>query len=58
MALPQSVIPASVAQYVKGTFPNAKITEWSRDGKKQLIELNNDMELVLNAKGKFLRMDD
>lgn len=47
-----------MAQYVKGTFPNANITEWSRDGKKQLIELNNDMELVFNAKGKFLRMDD
>lgn len=57
-ALPQSVVPANVLSYVKGAFPNAKITEWSKDGKKQLVELNNDMELVFNAKGKFLRMDD
>ena len=58
LALPQSVLPANVVQYVKGAFPNAKMTEWSKDGNKQLVELNNDMELVFNAKGKFLRIDD
>ena len=58
LALPQSVLPANVVQYVKGAFPNAKVTEWSKDGNKQLVELNNDMELVFNAKGEFLRIDD
>lgn len=58
LALPQSVLPANVVQYVKGAFPNAKVTEWSKDGNMQLVELNNDMELVFNAKGKFLRIDD
>ncbi|MBR5575807.1 MAG: PepSY-like domain-containing protein [Bacteroidaceae bacterium] len=58
VALPQSVLPASVVQYVKGAFPNAKVTEWSKDGNKQLVELNNDMELLFNSKGKFLRIDD
>jgi hypothetical protein len=58
LSLPQSVLPANVVQYVKGAFPNAKVTEWSKDGNKQLVELNNDMELVFNAKGKFLRIDD
>lgn len=58
LALPQSVLPANVVQYVKGAFPNAKVTEWSKDGNKQLVELNNDIELVFNAKGKFLRIDD
>ena len=58
LALPQSVLPANVVQYVKGAFPNAKVTEWSKDGNKQLVELNNDMELVFTAKGKFLRIDD
>lgn len=58
LALPLSVLPANVVQYVKGAFPNAKVTEWSKDGNKQLVELNNDMELVFNAKGKFLRIDD
>lgn len=58
LALPQSVLPANVVQYVKGAFPNAKVTEWSKDGNKQLVELNNDMELVFNSKGKFLRIDD
>lgn len=58
LALPQSVLPANVVQYVKGAFPNTKVTEWSKDGNKQLVELNNDMELVFNAKGKFLRIDD
>lgn len=58
LALPQSVLPANVVQYVKGAFPNAKVTEWSKDGNKQLVELNNDMELVFNAKGKFFRIDD
>jgi hypothetical protein len=58
LSLPQSVLPANVVQYVKGAFPNAKVTEWSKDGNKQLVELNNDMELVFNSKGKFLRIDD
>ena len=39
-------------------FPNAKIIEWKRKKNTQVVELTNDMELVFNSKGDFLRIDD
>ncbi len=56
--LPASVIPLKISDDVKKRFPNAKIIEWSRERSTQTIELDNDVELKYNLKGKFLRIDD
>ena len=56
--LPSSVVPAKILEYVKSAYPNSKIVEWSKDRFSQTIELNNDLEVVFNNKGEFLRVDD
>ena len=53
-----SFLPAKVLNYVLEVFPNAVITEYERSSMKQEVELNNDIELVFNKHGKFLRIDD
>ncbi|MBR6699046.1 MAG: PepSY-like domain-containing protein [Bacteroidaceae bacterium] len=56
--LPSSVLPVKITQHVKSKFPQAKIIEWKRKKNTQVVELTNDMELVFNSKGDFLRIDD
>lgn len=56
--LPDSVIPKRILQYVKANYPNNVIVKWELDGRKQQIELDNDVDLEFNRKGKFLRIDD
>lgn len=57
-ALPNSVLPVKITQHVKSKFPQAKIIEWKKRKNTQVVELNNDVELIFNSKGDFLRMDD
>lgn len=54
----EAFIPAGIMQYVRETFPNAVITEFKRSPMKQEVELNNDLELVFNKRGQFLRIED
>lgn len=56
--LPNSVINAEIVKYVKNQFPQAKIIEWKKKKNTQVVELTNNMELVFNNNGKFLRVDD
>lgn len=56
--LPNSVLPVKITQYVKKTFPNAKIMEWKKKKNTQVVELSIDVELVFNSKGDFVRIDD
>ena len=57
-ALPNSVLPVKITQHVKATFPKAKIIEWKKKRSTQVVELTNDMELIFNLKGEFMRIDD
>lgn len=56
--LPKSVISVKMSQHVKGKFPHAQIIEWKKKKNTQVIELSNDVELVFNNNGDFLRIDD
>ena len=56
--LPNSVLPVKITQHAKAKFPAAKIIEWKKKKNTQVVELTNDMELVFNSKGDFLRIDD
>ena len=56
--LPNSILPVKITQHVKGKFPQAKIIEWKKKKNTQVVELTNDMELVFDGKGNFLRIDD
>ncbi len=55
--LPNSVIPEKILQYVTANYPINFITDWELDGKNQQVQLDNELELLFNMKGDFLRID-
>ena len=56
--VPAALIPEAVRAYVKANFPNAFITEWSKDDRRWKAELNSGLELEFNSKYEFIRIDD
>jgi hypothetical protein len=56
--LPDAVIPAEILAYVKANYPDHFINEWEKEKRKQTVELDNDLSLEFDLKGKFLRIDD
>lgn len=56
--VPAALIPEAVRAYVKANFPNAFITEWSKDDRRWKAELNAGLELEFNSKYEFIRIDD
>ena len=56
--VPAALIPETVRAYVKANFPNAFITEWSKDDRRWKAELNSGLELEFNSKYEFIRIDD
>jgi len=55
--LPASVIPTSIASYVKSNYPDSYITGWQLDDRNQEIELNNGLDLEFNMNGLLLKID-
>ena len=56
--VPAALIPEAVRVYVKANFPNAFITEWSKDDRRWKAEINSGLELEFNSKYEFIRIDD
>lgn len=57
-ALPKSVVPEKISQYVSSSYPNSRITGWEKKNKRQKVELGDDLELYFDQQGNFLRVDD
>lgn len=55
--LPESVIPAKIAAYVKTNYPNNFMKEWELKKNKQKVELDNGLELEFSLNGDFLKID-
>jgi hypothetical protein len=56
-ALPESVIPTKLANYVQSNFPDQFILGWELDGRRQDLKLNTGVELEFTLNGDFLRID-
>lgn len=56
--VPDALVPAEVLAYVNGSYPEAYITEWSRDDGRWKAELNNGLDLMFNRKYQFVGIDD
>jgi hypothetical protein len=54
----KSYVPEVILTYVQATFPNAVITKYECETLKKEIKLNDDMSLIFDNKGKFIRIDD
>lgn len=57
-ALPNSVIPPPILQYVQENYPNQVITDWEDIGTKQKVRLNEGLELIFDLEGNFLFIDE
>lgn len=57
-AVPQSIIPQIITEYVKLHHPELFIVEYQVELRHQKVGLNNDWELVFDNDGNFLGMDD
>lgn len=56
-ALPNSVIPEPIRDYLAQNYPANRVYEWKRKRTKQEIELDNDLDLVFDLNGNFLKID-
>ena len=57
-AVPASLVPAAIAQYVKAHYPNTVIVKIDKERSGYDIELSNDLELKFNSKGNLIGIDD
>lgn len=56
-ALPSTVIPAKISDYVRANYPNNVITDWEIEWNHQEVELDNGLELEFTMNGEFIRID-
>ncbi len=56
-ALPASVIPEKIRDYVHTNYPNNVIIGWEHEWKHQEVKLDNGIELEFTMAGKFIRVD-
>ena len=57
-AVPDDIIPASIADYVKAHFAGAKIVKIDKERHGYDVELSNDLELKFNRNGQLMDIDD
>ena len=57
-SVPEALVPAVIAQYVKTNFSGAVITKIDKERYGYDIELSNDLELKFNKKGQVMEIDD
>ena len=57
-AVPASLVPAAIAQYVKAHYPSTVIVKIDKERGGYEIELSNDLDLKFNSKGKLIGIDD
>ena len=56
--LPDSVIPANILSYVISNYSTNFIIGWELQSGNQEVQLNNNLVLVFDMAGEFLRIDD
>lgn len=57
-SVPAAVIPAQIAQYVSGHYPDASIVQIDRDKHDYEVKLSNGLELTFDLKFNLIDIDD
>lgn len=57
-ALPSTVIPEKIRNYVSTNFPTNFITDWEIEGRNQQVGLDNDIDLEFTMSGDFIKIDN
>ena len=57
-AIPSGIVPVQIAEYVKGHYPDAVITDYEVGRKTYEVKLSNRMELKFNSGFNIIEIDD
>ena len=57
-AVPASLVPTNIANYVKTHFAGAKVVKIDKERHGYDVELSNELELKFNKKGQLMNIDD
>ena len=57
-AIPTGFIPSKITNYVKRSFPKAKIIKIEKDRTSYEIELSNGLDVKFDRNGNFKKIDD
>ena len=55
--IPQNIIPAPIASYLKAGYPDAKIVEIDKDDRHYEVKLSNRIELTFNSSFRLIDAD-
>lgn len=58
VSIPDGIILKSIVDYVATNYKNSRIVKIKREHHHFEVELDNDVELKFDKKGKFKRIDD
>lgn len=56
--LPDSVIPAPILEYVSIHYSNNVITDWELKRNTQEVGLDNNVDLIFDLEGNFIKIDN
>lgn len=56
-ALPSTVIPQAILDYLVQNYPNNFVTSWELESNHQQVELDNNLDLEFTLTGEFIRID-
>jgi hypothetical protein len=56
--VPEGIVPEVIMSFISLRYPNLFVVEYVIDYRHQTVELNNEIELIFDREGHFLRMDD
>ncbi|MBQ8366404.1 MAG: PepSY-like domain-containing protein [Alistipes sp.] len=56
--VPEAIVPAAIATYVKEHYPNNKITELKREHGNWEAKITGGLELTFNSSYKLIDIDD
>ena len=57
-AVPASLVPSTIANYVKTHFAGAKVVKIDKERYGFDVELSNELELKFNKQGQLMNIDD
>ena len=57
-AVPAALVPETIAKLLATNYPNAKIVQLEKRGSGYQIELSDDREMLFDASGNLIKIDD
>ncbi|MCQ2285868.1 MAG: PepSY-like domain-containing protein [Bacteroidales bacterium] len=56
--VPSDIVPDAIKNHIKSTFGNQKIVKIEKNKNGYDVELTNDLDILFDCSGQFIRVDD